>query len=278
MAQRAAAVTGGLECSPSFSTHALDPGRPVWAMQFRLKVLDGKMEDALGVLHDLVFAVNPRDKGRLYDVLGQAVAEYRTSIHGYRAPDIANHHAARRISAQAHLSEIVFGLPQLRTSEMLLNRFDEIHEELGDYIEQIRDFLLVRGRAAASFTGSDASFGSLQRTFAGWIGDMRDEPIIPAPTGFKPFDTPPREGLAAPIQVAHCTQVMPAPHYSHPDSVPLAIGSHILLFDYLLPEIRLKGNAYGAGFTYNPLDALLYQCSQFDPHIARTLDVFRAHC
>ena len=274
MAQRAAAVTGGLECSPSFSTHALDPGRPVWTMQFRLKALDGKMEDALGVLHDLVFAVNPRDKGRLYDVLGQAVAEYRTSIHGYRAPDIANHHAARRISAQAHLSEIVFGLPQLRTSEMLLNRFDEIHEELGDYIEQIRDFLLVRGRAAASFTGSDASFGSLQRTFAGWIGDMRDEPIIPAPTGFKPFDTPPREGLAAPIQVAHCTQVMPAPHYSHPDSVPLAIGSHILLFDYLLPEIRLKGNAYGAGFTYNPLDALLSQCSQFDPHVARTLDVF----
>ena len=72
MAQRAAAVTGGLECSPSFSTHALDPSRPVWNMQFRLKALDGKMEDALGVLHDLVFAVNPRDKRRLCDVLNQA--------------------------------------------------------------------------------------------------------------------------------------------------------------------------------------------------------------
>ena len=54
----------------------------------------------------------------------------------------------------------------------------------------------------------------------------------------------------------------------------MTIGSHILLFDYLFPEIRLKGNAYGVGFTYNPFDAVLYQCSQFDPHIARTLDVF----
>ena len=274
MAQRAAAVTGGLECSPSFSTHALDPSRPVWNMQFRLKALDGKMEDALGVLHDLVFAVNPRDKRRLCDVLNQALVEYRTSIYGYHGASIANHHAARGLSPQAHLSEIVFGLPQLRTSEMLLNRFDETHEELGDYIEQIRDFLLVRGRATASFTGSDASFGSLQKKLAGWIGDMRDEPIIPAPTGFKPFDTPPCEGLAAAIQVGHCTEVMPAPHYSHPDSVPLAIGSHILMFDYLLPEIRLKGNAYGAGLTYNPCDAVIYQCSHFDPHVARTLDVF----
>ena len=46
------------------------------------------------------------------------------------------------------------------------------------------------------------------------------------------------------------------------------------MFDYLLPEIRLKGNAYGAGLTYNPCDAVIYQCSHFDPHVARTLDVF----
>ena len=274
MAGRAAAFTGGMECSPSFSTHALDPGRQVWNIQFRLRTLDGKMEDALGVLHDLVFSLNPRDKSRLRDVVSQAITGFRTSIHGNRAPDIANHHAARMISPQAHLSEIVFGLPKLRTNETSLNRFDECYEELGDYIEQIRDFLLARGRVTASFTGSDAAYEAIRRQFAEWIGDMRDEPITSAATGFEPFDRPPREGLAAPIQVMHCTQVMPAPHYSHPDSIPLAIGSHILTFDYLLPEIRLKGNAYGAGFTYNPLDALLYQCSQFDPHIARTLDVF----
>ena len=29
-------------------------------------------------------------------------------------------------------------------SEMLLNRFDESYEELSGYVEQIRDFLLVR--------------------------------------------------------------------------------------------------------------------------------------
>ena len=274
MAQCRAAATGGIGCFPNFNTHALDPNRPVWNMQFRLKALDGKIEDALGVLQDLVFAVNPRDKERLYDVLSQAVVGYQNQIHGYRGPNIANHHAARGLSPQAYLEETVFGLPQFRTSEMLLKHFEKSCEELTDSIEQIREFLLVQDRVTASFTGSDAAFEVLQRQFAEWISNMRCEPINPEPIGFKPNGINLREGLAAPIQVAHCTRAMPAPHYSHPDSILLTIGSHILTFDYMLPEIRLKGNAYGAYFTYNPFDAVLYQESQFDPHVARTLNVF----
>lgn len=274
MAQRSAAATGGIGCSPNFTTHALDSSRSVWNMQFHLKALDGKIEDALGVLQDLVFAVNPRDKERLYDVLNQAVVGYQNQIHGYHGPSIANHHAARGLSPEAYLKEAVFGLPQFRTSEMLLKHFDKSCEELTDAIEQIREFLLVQGRVTASFTGSDVAFDLLQGQFAEWISNMRCEPINPEPKGFKPKGINPREGLAAPIQVAHCAQAMPAPHYSHPDSVHLTIGSHILTFDHMLPEIRLKGNAYGANFTYNPFDAVLYQGSQFDPHVARSLNVF----
>lgn len=274
MAQRRAAATGGIGCSLNFSEHALDPSRPVWNMQFHLKALDSKIENALDVLHDLVFAVNPRDKERLYDVLSQAVVGYQNMIHGYSGPSIANHHASRGLSPRGYLKEIVFGMPQFSASEMLLNCFDESYEELSGHIEQIRDFLLVQNRVTASFTGSDAAFERLQGQLTEWSGNMRDEPIIPTQIGFEPFDTPPREGLAAPIQVAHCTQMMPAPHYSHPDSILLTIGSHILMFDHMLPEIRLKGNAYGAYFSYNPFESLIYQGSQFDPHVARTLDVF----
>ena len=274
MAQRSAAATGGIECSPNFTTHALDPSRPVWNMQFRLKVLDGKIEDALDVLHDLVFDMNPRDKERLYNVLSQTVVDYQNQIHGYRGPSIANHHAARGLSPEAYLKETVFGVPQFRMSEMLLNRFDESYEQLSGYIEQIRDFLLVQDRVTASFTGSDAAFETLQGKFAEWINNMRAEPITAAPIGFKSFGTPPRDGLAAPIQIAHCLQVMPAPYYSHIDSALLTIGSHILMFDYILPEIRLKGNAYYCFFSYNPFESLIYQGSHFDPHVARTLNVF----
>ena len=274
IARRTASTTGGLECSPNFSTHALNPNQPVWNMQFRLKALDDKMGDALDVLHDLIFAVNPRDTGRFHDVLSQSVAEYRTYIHGYQCLDITKHRAARGLAPHGYLSEIVYGPTQFRTSEMLLQNFGESHEELSDYIEQIRDFLLVRSRVSASFTGSDAAFETLNRKFAGWIDNLRDEPINPKSTGFRPFDTYPREGLAAPIQIANCTHIIPAPHYSHPDSIPLTIGAHILDLDYIMTEVRLKGNAYLGTFEYNPFAAMLSQGSYFGPHIARSLNVF----
>ena len=274
MARRTAAATGGLRCSPNFSTHALNPDQPVWNMQFQIKVLDDKLEDALNVLHDLIFAVNPRDTGRLRDVLSQSVAEHRTHIYGYQCLDIANRRAARGLSPHGYLSEIVSGTTQFRTSERLLKSFDEFHEELSDSIEQIRDFLLVRSRVSASFTGSDAAFETLNRKLAEWMDSMRDEPINSESIGFEPFDVYPREGLAAPIQIANCTRMIPAPRYSHPDSVPLTIGAHILGLDYMMTEIRLKGNAYLGMFEYNPFDAVLYQSSGFDPHVARSLNVF----
>ena len=77
-----------------------------------------------------------------------------------------------------------------------------------------------------------------------------------------------------PIQVAHCTQGMVAPTLINPRSAALVIGTHMARFDYFLPEIRLKGNAYGGGISYNPLSGTLFMTSFRDPHVVRTLDVF----
>ena len=273
MAQRTSAVTGGIGCSPWFSTHALDANRSMQSISFHLKALDGKMDAALDVLHDLLFAVNPRDTERLRDVLVQAVAEYQTEmIHD--GSSTAVHHASRGLSSNAHLAEIIYGLPQLRNSETLFNGFDELHTDLMGHIEGIRDFLLTRERVTASFTGSDTAFETTRTKLGEWLDTMRNELVISEPIAFQQFDTPPREGLAGPIQIAHCAHVMPAPHYSDPDSTLLTIGAHLIRLDYILSEIRFKGNAYGARFSYSPYDAVLCQSSYRDPHVARTINVF----
>ncbi len=273
MALRKSAVTGGIGCSPSFSTHTLNPDRSLQSMSFHLRALDMTMDAALDVLHDLLFAVNPRDTERLRDVLIQAVAEYQTEmIHD--GSSTAVHHASRGLAPNAHLAEIIYGLPQLRTSETLLNGYDELNADLMGHIEAIRDFLLTRGRVTASFTGSDSTFEVTRNQLGQWLDAMRDEPITSDPIAFAQFEIPLREGLAGPIQIAHCAHVMPAPHYSHPDSTLLTIGAHLVRLDYILSEIRFKGNAYGARFTYSPFDAMLCQSSFRDPHVARTINVF----
>lgn len=270
IAQLKASATGGVGCTPIFTTHAQDSCQTVLGMQFSLKALDGRIEDALDVFHDLIFNVNPCDRELLHDVLRQAA----TSKEHYYEAHVANHRAARGLSQRGFLKDLVFGLPRLRTNEVLLDSFDDSYDEVILYIEQIRDFLLNRKRVTASFTGTDKSYETFQAMFSRWINDMCDESIMTTPIEFPSFDTPPRDGFAAPIPIAHCTQMIPAPHYSHPDSVLLTIGAHIICNDYISPEIRLKGNAYGFAFSYNPFESLIYQGSHRDPHVARTLDVF----
>jgi hypothetical protein len=231
------------------------------------------MSSALEVLHDLLFSIDPSEKNRLRDVLVQAQAGYRTDMV-YDGSGTAMSHAARGLTPEGYLSEMVYGLPQLALVEGFNNDFDNCSEDIIRRIESIRDFLLVRGRLTASFTGSNSSATTVQNTLKNWISDMRNESIDDAPIGFNSYDDPPSEGLAGPIQVAHCAQVIPAPHYSHPDKTSLIVGAHLVRLDYIMNEIRFRGNAYGAMFNYSPLGSVLSLGSYRDPHISRTLDVF----
>lgn len=273
MARRKSAVTGGIGCGVGFSTHATQVSKSMQNIRFNLKALDETMEGALDVLHDFVFSVNPRDTQRLCDVIVQAVADYRTDMV-QDGSSTAIHHASRGLSPQGHLSEIVHGLPQLRNSEKILANFDELNTDLMGHIEEIRDFILSRRRVTASFVGSDTAFETTRQKLSNWLKDMRDESPVLESIKVEEFDQPPREGLAGPIQIAHCAHVMPAHHYSHPDSTLLTIGTHLVRMDYILSEIRFIGNAYGARLSYSPFDAALYQSSFRDPHVARTINVF----
>jgi Zn-dependent M16 (insulinase) family peptidase len=273
IASRVSAYTGGIGCYPYFTTHAIEPERSVWGVRFSLKTLDEQIEPALSLLHDLIFGVDPRDSDRLKDVLIQANARYRTELV-HDGSVTASRHASRGFTPEGYLYETVNGLPQLSLTEKLNSSFDELNIDLMNKIDAIRDFILVPARLTVSFTGSDKMGEIVYKTLTDWIGQMKDAPIDEAPIDFVPFAKPPREGLAGPMQVAFCSQVIPAPHTSHADSMLLKLGARIISLDYLLNEIRFKGNAYGAWCNYSGLDREVEFGSYRDPHVARTLDVF----
>ena len=274
VARRKAAATGGISASVSLSAHSAAAGRILRGVRFSLKALDDQMEDALAILDRVVFSVDPRDRARLQEVLVQARMRYRTGLvrGGARTASL---HAGRGLDLEGHLAEIVNGLPQLALCERLTGAFDQEYAALTERIEQIRDFLLVRGRLTVSHTGTERGVGRVAAALASWGERLRAEPISDVDLGFTPYAAPPREGLAAQMDVAYCAQVMPAPHFSQPGAVPLEVGAHIVNLDWILPEIRFKGNAYGAWFRYDALGGSLALGSYRDPHVTRTLDVFR---
>ncbi len=273
IARRKASATGGIRSSLSIGRHGLHAERTLRGVQFSLKALDDQMADALALLGSLVFGVDPRDRERLNDVLIQARLRYRTGL--VRAGALtASLHAGRGLDLAGHLAEIANGLPQLALCEELTESFATQHDALMARIERIRDFLLARDRLTVSHTGTEHGAAQVAAALADWSGKLRDEPIADADLGFTPFATPPREGLAAQMDVAYCAKLITAPHYTQPEAVPLEVGAHIVNLDWILPEIRFKGNAYGAWFRYDALGGSASFGSYRDPHIVRTLDVF----
>jgi len=272
ISRRVAAHTGGIGCWPCFHTHCSDATRSILGLRFTIKALDGQMESALEVFRDLLFGLDPHDKARLRDVLKQALTNCRTDL--LFDAGTADSHAARGFTQEAFLGELVGGLPQLALLRRYNADFDTLSDHLMTRIDALRENLLVRNRVTVAFTGSDGAAGIVRSSLKDWLTRMPSMPLKAAPTGFIRFNTPRMEGLAAPIQIAHCSQVMPAPHYSSDDSVFLSLGAHIVNMDYMLNEIRFKGNAYGASFRYDSLGGLLHLGSFRDPHVNRTLKVF----
>lgn len=272
IAHEKSACTGGIGCAPIIMTHAADADQPVWGLRITLKTLDDRIEQALALLHDILFGIDPRNRQRLHDILAQMLAHCRTTMV-HNGNSTAAIHAARGLNEEAHVEDLLHGLPQLELAEALAAAFEKRCAHIMANIEAIREFLLNRDRVTASFTGSPGATNTVQTALNAWAHEMGAGLPPPAPTGFRPYTIPPREGLAGPIQVAHCALAMPAPHFSHPDEPVLAVASHLVRMEYILNQIRFKGNAYGANFNHIALLRRITMGSFNDPHITRTLSI-----
>ena len=112
IARRSAATTGGIAASTGIGCHAEEPERPVWRLTVRLKALDDQMEAALELLRDLLFEVDPGDRERLREVMVQTRSRFRTQLV-HQGLGTAQTYAARGMSEDGYLHDVMGGLPQL---------------------------------------------------------------------------------------------------------------------------------------------------------------------
>ena len=275
MAERVSACTGSIGFGAGAGGHVVDPDQVVLQGSFTLKTLDDKVDEALGVLRDLLFELDFRDTARLKDVLVQRKARYRSQIAG-AGRDYAIQRAAAGINPLGQWNEWLGGVAQPRLIQDLADNFDARKDEVIANLEAIRDALLHPSRMIASFTGSPAVYDTVAKTLSTWAGEMKG----PAPGAPRAVKVPAaegqtREGLAASMQVAYCAQVLPAPHLGAPQTAALSVARLLLSRGYMWEEIRIKGGAYGAGVSWSGLEQGFTFWSYRDPWIHKTLDVYK---
>jgi len=274
VARRTAAHTGGIGASLTFQRHGTDSTNCMRRLRISLKALDQGMEDALDLLRDLLFGLDPRDERRLKDVTTQALCSLEMDLVNNGLGTALNH-ATRGLTPEGHLIHEIEGLPQLHLLRKKCREFETEAQSLMEAVEGIRDVLLSRGQFTVSFTGSDSAFDTTKKALTDWTSKMLLKKREMPPLSFRPWTHPPREGLAAPMKVAYCAWVMPAPHISHPDDPFLSLGTQMMSMDYLLPEIRFRGNAYGAACQTDGFRESFAMHSFRDPNPTHTLQVFQ---
>ena len=276
-AARRAKYTGALGVGPRAVLKARS-GAPVIDLELSLKTLDGDMDGALDLVGELLWELDATDRERLLEVSTQRAAGLRDDLVNGAMTSVQLA-SSQSVSPVGWLPYLWHSPLALKWMKQLNGSFAEQADEIIAGIAGVRDFILQRARWTWSFTGGDAPFGAFEARLGEWGARMKTDELpgaIEPTSGEDKWDggetLPPLLGLAAPLDVQFCAQSFKAPA---DEDKPLAdLGLALMRFDYFLPEIRLKGNAYGGGCNLRSEAGVTTFYSYRDPRLSETLGVF----
>ncbi|OHE22348.1 MAG: hypothetical protein A2X92_02910, partial [Syntrophus sp. GWC2_56_31] len=270
MAKRLALRTGGL--SVNLTTGLTVDGKRSWQkMIFSVKALYRNVEEAIGILRDILTAGDLNDAARMRDL----ILEKKNSLHASVIPSahlFAERAAAAAFTRSARRNEQWHGRTQLRFITGTADRLTDIREDLRAKLTLLRKMVFVRNRLHMNSTADEEGLGRL----AGTTGALLEA----LPAGNPPVELPEQTrhaehiGIAVPAQVAYVTKVLAAPPYDDPLSAGLFVLARQLSNGYLYRHIRVQGGAYGGSCRYEPLGGLFAFLSYRDPHLTETLTVY----
>ncbi|KAJ5446291.1 Peptidase M16 core [Penicillium cf. griseofulvum] len=170
--------------------------------------------------------------------------------------------AAASLSRSFWVQEQQSGLEQLQATANLLRDAESSPERLQELIEKLR---LIQSFAISS--------SNLRVRM--WISGLPQTQSPRANLAGSSFKSADKAFYDMPYKVYYSGQATQTVPFIDPSSAPLSILSQLLTHNYLHPEIREKGGAYGAGASNGPIKGIFTFMSYRDPNPLNSLKVFK---
>ncbi len=274
MSRRITAATGGIRLGTNLLENPLDLDRMCPVIELKGKALDRNQKALCEILADMLTAPDFADLGRLKTVIGQIRTSMENSIPG-AGHSFAARAAAAALTPTAALREEWSGMTQVRVIQHASELDDRGLAELAESLRAIAGGLLTAARASLAVTAEEPALQSMATPLAGLLSAL---PNTSGATENAPAPFSSRAGAIGwhyNVPVAYVTRVFRTVPYQHPDAPALMVLAKLLRADFLHREIREKGGAYGGMAGYNADGGLFSMLSYRDPHLERTLDVYR---
>ena len=274
MSRRISAATGGIRLGTNLLESPLDLDNVRQFMEVKGKALDHNQTSLCEILTDMLTAPDFSDLARLRTVIGQVRTSMENSIPG-AGHSFAARAAAASLTPTAALREEWSGMTQAQTIQHASDLDDLGMTALAETFKTIAAELLVATRATAAVTAEDAAQQSMQAPLAGLLAALPKQTgrSQEQPTAFTSRAS--AIGWHHNLPVAYVSRVFRTVPYTHADAPALTVLAKLLRADFLHREIREKGGAYGGMAGYNSDGGLFSMLSYRDPHLERTLDVYR---
>ncbi|CAB5159150.1 Predicted insulinase-like Zn-dependent peptidase DVU0941 [Olavius algarvensis associated proteobacterium Delta 3] len=268
--------TGGIGLSAAARTPFGQTAQCLPFLAFNGKCLERNTDPMMDLLSELILDVAFTDLERLQHLL----MEYRAGLESmviHNGHRLAMSLASRNFSDAMALNELWSGVHQLKHIKEMTETLNGSHlSTISDRLAAIRQRIVFRNNIRAAVIGADAALSKVLPP----VSKLYDT-LSPLENGgfalpkIDRTDRRSREGWGTSSAVSFVAEAFPTVRMDHPDAPSLSVISKILRSLFLHREIREKGGAYGGFASYSPEDGTFCLASYRDPHIVRTLEVYR---
>jgi presequence protease len=267
--------TGGISSSVRI-VEKVDSKTVANYLKIKGKALNHNIEKLFELISNFITDYDFNDFKRVKTVINKKCSslenELISSGHVY-----ARRRAEMNLSESGYLKELFFGVTQIDIMKEIPvlneNDFSDLMEKLIKLGKKI--FTSNRMRV---FAVGQADINKIESLILKLKSQL---PLtdLPEKTEIN-FDSPVKNEIwTINTGVSYTAKVFKSVNILNPDkAAALKIAANIIGLNYLHPEIREKGGAYGGGASYSTLTGILGFSSYRDPHFLRTVNIFDNVC
>ena len=210
--------------------------------EVRTKVLRNHLKEALDLMAEMMFETLFTDEKHLREVVaeGRSRLKVRLLTSGHQA---AASRATSCFSKSSWLNDHYLGIGYYEYLVQLDEHFEEEKERLAAGCRALLAKAFRREGLLVSITGADAEYAELEKELPAFLGRL---------ASFEESSTGDEEGALSKM---------------------LRVARHLLNYDYLWNEVRVKGGAYGVACQFQR-EGDGYFTSYRDPNLSSTIDVY----
>ena len=265
------AETGGIMCGVEVFDRADSTDKFQAFFSVRGKVMYPKTDVLFKMIHEILNTSSLEDTKRLHEIISQVKSRAQSALVS-AGHSTAVLRAASYTSPMAAFQDKMAGIAYYQFIEKLDRDFDTCKEELIRELSELMKEILRPEYLCVSYTAERESLEDVRKQVRALKQTLHQESVTVHHQDI--LCQKENEGFTTSGQVQYVAQTGNFRKKGYDYTGALNILKVALSYDYLWTNIRVKGGAYGcmSGFKRSGESFFV---SYRDPHLKRTLDVFR---